>query len=847
MRNNFLTIIIALIFCSIISSALSNGEKSDKISQLFQDAEKNNPVILLTDDDLLLDSTNVSLNTQNPKWKNTGLKVTQGKLLKLNTSLSASSEIRDYWVIYRLDPRFIRSEVFIIKFDPKNKKYIFDYDSLNISKDVESQEKFELINNYILFNNRKKIPVYKNDVLNITLEDELPINLNIDEEVLRLDTAGLNNRILYADSDSWCNFITNANCRNVKNERLYYPNKYNICFGIVDDVEFAGKMSTIKLCEDTNFFKNFTKDNFCIYGKGLLMNIVVNKNIIKNFDQNFLRTDIDDGKYTFYSVIAEDGELDFLSHSSIKPQDMIYIDGIDSLLYKDMLSLTNSPIINDQNIGVKLLNAGKYIMHVQISNNNKVALSDFDIEYIVMEDGQNPTSNSVGTKINNISYKTDASQDGILWIKAKSKHENNIGDIKINCIAYKANDILSKFIDSTIIKPLIERFRDATSKTYNNLTRNKFFQNTVAAALTLYFVIYGIFFLMGSIKITTHDLVQRVSKVIIVYAVLSENSWNFFYNNCFAIFLDGIDYIIKGVVDLTSSEGNIFGFIDPIISRYLNLKLWGLLFIQMIQFWNGLTILAILTIYSILTYIKAIIKIIVQYIIAFLTMSILISLTPLFIIFMLFKFTEEYFFNWISYIFAQMIVPTVVLLIFLFIDQIASLTLSQAVLQAHWGWLFTLDIKLPFLDMLPSIIQPQIRIPIPFYKSILPDSNIIVPSLLVFIYAITVKNLTEHANSLILSITKVGLGKQEGVKSKGGAKNQNVVDSITDKIIKKSGKILRNTSQILRNTPQILRNTSQYLRSMISRGDANRDSREDASRDSREDASRGSSGGASRG
>ena len=826
MKNNFLTIITTLIFCSIISSALSNGKKSDRISQLFQGAKKNNPVILLTDEDLLLDSTDVFLNSKNQKWKNTGLRVTEGKLLKLKTTLSTSTEIRDYWVIYRLDPRFSRSEVFIIKFDPKKKKYIFDYDSLNINKDMESQEKFELINNYIFFKNREKIPVYKNDVLNITLEDKLPINLNIDEEILRINTADLDNKILYANSDSWCNFITNANCRNVKNERLYYPGKYNICFGIVDDVEFTGKMSTIKLCENTNLGKNFTKDNFCVYGKGLLMDIAVNKNIIKNFDQNFLRTDIDDGKYTFYSVIAEDGELDFLSHLPIDPQDMIYIDGIDSLLYKDMLSLTNSSIINDQNIGVKLLNAGRYIMHVQISNNNKVSLSDFDIEYIVMKEGQNPTNDS-GTKINNISYKTDASQDGVLWIKAKSKNENNIGDIKINCIAYKANDTLSKFIDSTIIKPLIEGFRDATNKTYNNLISNKFFQNTVAAVLTLYFVIYGIFFLMGSIKITTHDLVQRVSKVIIVYALFNENSWNFFYNNCFAIFLDGVDYIIKGIVDLTSSEDNIFGFIDPIISRYLNPKLWGLLFIQIIQFSNGLTILAILTIYSILIYLKAIIKIIVQYIIAFLTMSILISLTPLFIIFMLFKFTEGYFFNWISYIFAQMIVPTVVLLIFLFIDQIASLPLSQAVLQANWTWLFTLDIKLPFFDMLPPITQPQIIIPVPFYKSILSYSNIVVPSLLLLIYATIVKNLIEYANSLILSITHVGPGRQEGVRQKRGARNPYVVDAITDVITVGPVEILRDA-------------TSRYF-SRGSSKDINRGSSEGTNRSYSEDTSRGSS------
>lgn len=781
MKKNRL--IIILLFYSIIFVASAENEKFDWMEQSFEDAVKNNPISLVPYEDSFLDSTNVSLNAKTGKWKNTGLKVTQGKLLKLKTNLNTSNNIRDYWVIYRLDPRFSRSEVFILEFDSKNKQYIFDYDSLNISEDIDEQEKLKLIDDYIFFKNRKKIPIYKNDILNITLEDKLPINLNT--EILQLDTKGLDNRILYVDSESWCQIFDNADCRNIKGETVYYPGKSDICSGIVNDFKFLSKMPTIKLCDDTSLGKNFTKDNFCLYGRGLLMNISVNDNIIKKFDQSFLRTNIDKGKYTFYSAITEDGELDFLSHTPTSSQEIFHFDEVNEWLYENMLMFTNSSIINDadiglENIGVKLLNAGRYIMHVQISNNNNtVLLSDFDIEYVIMDDGKNPENTTTGTKINDSSYRTDASKNGILWIKAKSRNENITGNININCITYKGSSKLSEFISYKIVNPVIGIFRETTEKIYNNLIRNKFFQNTIAAVLSLYFVIYGIYFLMGNIKMTTNDLVQRVSKVIVIYAMFNEHSWNFFYNHCFTIFLDGMDYLIRGVVDLTSSTKNIFGFIDPIIDRYLNSSLWGLLFIQLLQIHNGLTIFAIITMYSIFIYLKALIKIIVQYILALLTMSILISLAPLFIIFILFKPTEDFFFNWISYIFAQMIIPTIVLLIFLFIDQIASLPLSQAVLQAHWTWLFELDIKLPFVDMLPPIVQPKIIIPIPFYKSILPDSNIMVPTLLLLIYSTIVKNLIEYASNLILAITRVGPGRQEGVRSSAATPADTIAEIIT--------------------------------------------------------------------
>src|SRR4051812_31586493 len=68
---------------------------------------------------------------------------------------------------------------------------------------------------------------------------------------------------------------------------------------------------------------------------------------------------------------------------------------------------------------------------------------------------------------------------------------------------------------------------------------------------------------------------------------------------------------LSNAAGASSSKGNVFGFIDPIIDKFTNIDVWALLFIQLLQFYNGLTFFAIMTIYGLVIYFRAVLEVIV--------------------------------------------------------------------------------------------------------------------------------------------------------------------------------------------------------------------------------------------
>ena len=118
------------------------------------------------------------------------------------------------------------------------------------------------------------------------------------------------------------------------------------------------------------------------------------------------------------------------------------------------------------------------------------------------------------------------------------------------------------------------------------------------------------------------------------------------------------------IIGATSSTDNIFGFIDPIVAKYWNIQIWGLLLVQLLQFWNGLTLFAIITIYALVVYIRTAILIVVEYLMAFLSICVMLSLSPIFITCILFSYTRNFFTAWISLLFNYTLQPTVLLTFF---------------------------------------------------------------------------------------------------------------------------------------------------------------------------------------
>ena len=261
--------------------------------------------------------------------------------------------------------------------------------------------------------------------------------------------------------------------------------------------------------------------------------------------------------------------------------------------------------------------------------------------------------------------------------------------------------------------------------------------------------------------------------------LIGDNSWEFFNQYLFDAFIRGTDYIMTNVVGLTSSTSNIFGFVDPIFDKYTDGDVWLLLFIQLLQIHNGLTFVAIVTIYSLILYFRAVLEVIISYVMAYIGLSVMIALAPFFIILMLFEQTKSIFDNWLSTLFSYMIQPSILLIFFLLIDQIMSEQLLKVVVRACWGTLIPIEIG---LDLTHMDIPINFSFPIPFLPGIpffIPnptpaaDLDILMhstgtfltvfsSSLVLYCYALMAYGLVDYISIVVAQLTNVMPARQEG-------------------------------------------------------------------------------------
>ncbi|WP_342260377.1 type IV secretion system protein [Candidatus Tisiphia endosymbiont of Metellina segmentata] len=749
----------------------------------------------------------ISLDLTKPnEWNSTGNYVKKDKAIKFDWSTSgAVSSPRKYRVMYRIDPRFNRPQIFIKTFNHLTKKYeatnFPKFKATDPTKDYISLA-FSKMQNYVdYFNfveNRQKIRVEKGDVINITLAgagdffsvatDEDFLKSELDNNMLGIPSlytnSNLDNKILYSTAEKLCYSID--------------PSRDKVCQGTgastkykaLDKLVLVGKPLTqgsiqqiIKICPD---FAN-DKDNspVCFYDQGRGMRILVNNQIIKREAESFVYSKFLKKSFLYYkSDIA--GDLDFLTDWPIqgmftsldKPLMSDWIGAFSDI--NELSSYISSPAVD---LSSSFLHFGRYIMMVEIGNGDKsisdAQQKDIEVEYVIMKDGGTPLASLVGTQINQ-DFATDADKDGYLWVRVKNPNKEVMGLIKVNYANYTGSTWFSDIVYNGAVKPITDEFHKFTMNFYTKLTKNVTLHRIIKAALILYVIIYALTFLAGAIQITAKDLLTRIIKITLIVILIGDDSWNFFNNYLFNAFIKGTDYLMTNVVGLTSSTVNIFGFIDPIFDKYTNGRFWGLLFIQLLQIHNGLTFVAIITIYSLTLYFRAILEVIIGYVIAYISLAVMISLAPLFIILVLFEKTKSIFDNWLSTLFSYMMQPTILLIFFLLIDQVMSEQLLKIVVRACWDSTFIpieigLDLthmnmpinfsfKLPFLPGIP-FFAPDVT-EINNAQDLLNSTGtflvIFTSSLLFYAYCLMCYGLVDYVTIVVAQLTNVTPARQEG-------------------------------------------------------------------------------------
>ncbi|WP_367364718.1 type IV secretion system protein [Candidatus Tisiphia endosymbiont of Nedyus quadrimaculatus] len=768
----------------------------------------------------------ISLDLAKPnEWNSTGNYVKKDKAIKFDWSTRGSvSSPRRYRVMYRIDPRFNRPQIFIKTFNHLTKKYeatnFPKFKATDPTKDYTSLA-FSKMQNYVDYfnfaNNRQKIRVEKGDVINITLAgagdffsvatDEDFLKSELDNNMLGVPSlytnSNLDNKILYSTAEKLCDSIDPSR------DKVCQGTGANTKYKVLDKLALVGKPLNPAIIQDMNRlaiticpdFAN-DKDNspVCFYDQGRGMRILVNNQIIKREAENFVYSKFLKKSFLYYkSDIA--GDLDFLTDWLIQGM----FTSLDKPLMSDWTTFSdldklnfyiNSPAVD---LSSSFLHFGRYIMMVEVGNGDKTVSDaqqkDIEVEYIIVKGGGTPLASLVGTQINQ-DFSTDADKDGYLWIRVKNPNKEVMGLIKVNYANYTGSTWFSDIVYKGAVKPITDEFHKFTMNFYTKLTKNVTLHRIIKAALILYVIIYALTFLAGAIQITAKDLLTRIIKITLIVILIGDDSWNFFNNYLFNAFIKGTDYLMTNVVGLTSSKANIFGFIDPIFDKYTNGRFWGLLFIQLLQIHNGLALVAIMTIYSLTLYFRAILEVIIGYVIAYIGLAIMISLAPLFIILVLFEKTKSIFDNWLSTLFSYMMQPTILLIFFLLIDQVMSEQLLKIVVRACWNFEFIpiaigldlthMDIpinfsfKIPFLPGIPFFV-PEVT-EINNAQDLLNSTGtflvIFTSSLLFYAYCLMCYGLVDYVTIVVAQLTNVTPARQEGDFQRPSNPTQSIIQDM---------------------------------------------------------------------
>ncbi|ADE29615.1 TrbL/VirB6 family protein [Rickettsia prowazekii] len=756
--------------------------------------------------------SNIGINLSKAgAWQSTGHTVEKGKLLKINWSIAGvTTEPRKYLVLYRIDPRFSTPQVFIKTYNYSKLQFEAlgfprfvtnsnssipgaippdkDLDALSFTKMSDSIKYFNYSKNNV------KIEVKAGDVVNISLvgkdnfftsntldnilTEELDSSIFAPSALYTQSNLGnFDNRIIYASAKEVCDIIDAARD----------PDKPSGCSGtgaatkyksINSNEALVGKpmmigaihnfMGLINSCPEHS---GINTRPACYYDQGRGMIIKVGGQVIKERDQSFVKS----GRNSFiYYQATRDGIMNFTSDwqvSNMFNNSVLMSDWIRRFLnYPSFIDY-----INQNDWSANFLYFGRYSMIVEIGNGANSISADvqqnISLEYLITYDGTLPDPSIRGTPVD-YNFAADAPKDGYLWLRVVNPNSNIQGVVSVNYANYTGTTWFSDIVYNGAIKPITDQFRTFSKNFYIKLIKNSAVQNIVKAALTLYVIIFGLMFVAGALKLTAIEVITRICKIAIVAFLIREESWNFFNTYFFSVFTDGIDFFITNVVGATSSRSNIFGFIDPIFDKYTNGRIWGLLFIELLQIHNGLAFIAIITIYSLITYFRAILEVIIGYVIAFIGITVMISLAPFFIILMLFEKTKSLFDNWISTLLSYVVQPTILLIFFLLIDQVLSEQLLKVVVRACWDTLIPIKIGLD-LTNLGIPINFSFTLPflpgIPFYVPDVPEisrSNIFTnnantflvlftTSLLFYSYCLMSYGLVTFVNIVVGMLTNV--------------------------------------------------------------------------------------------
>lgn len=267
---------------------------------------------------------------------------------------------------------------------------------------------------------------------------------------------------------------------------------------------------------------------------------------------------------------------------------------------------------------------------------------------------------------------------------------------------------------------------------FNRYVSNSMLVNAIRATLVLYIAWVGLSFMIGISPMTQKEALVIIGKITIVVALISPNSWEFFNTTFFNLFVDGTSEIIANIAtpadaapatlaEYRADPSLAFNIFDVpfriMTSKQTWIKLTALIFSGLIGF-VGMLLMVI----SIVVYLIVIMKAVLIYLMSLIGIAVLLLMAPIFITFMLFKFTKQMFDAWVKQLFSFAFQPIFVFSFLIVINYILILMLKTSLgFTACSTCLLTLDYIADTLCIFPGYTAI-------FYQHVPDDSLIPFPA-----------------------------------------------------------------------------------------------------------------------
>ncbi|WP_353279165.1 type IV secretion system protein [Wolbachia endosymbiont (group A) of Cydia amplana] len=261
------------------------------------------------------------------------------------------------------------------------------------------------------------------------------------------------------------------------------------------------------------------------------------------------------------------------------------------------------------------------------------------LDVISGEHFQNEESKKIYFGINVSNVERDDITD-----KNGKYYENNKYTVTL-FVKRKINDFISSNVNGVFKLIKEEVIGDSVKDSYKGYARGLL--QGVRALLTLYVIFTVVGYMLGTIQLSKFDFIVRMFKIAFIAFAFSDRSWELFGTALSRLFIDGSTYLVDSFSGYVGEGERKFAFLDLTAGVLFTAETWlKFLSLMLSGPFGVIAFLAILC--ATYAFLKCIISATLKYVISTVLVAFLLSLTPLFIVFILFQKTKPLFDNWIK-------------------------------------------------------------------------------------------------------------------------------------------------------------------------------------------------------